>query len=112
MARVDAVGTVIAIERSLAPRSQDRVGVGPRIADDDLELGDEHLADAEVGRGVERALPRQPGRGTQQVAAGTPIRPRGAGDLVGELGHERRRCQEPLRIGPVAMALVEGDEPT
>ncbi len=108
-----ARGRAVAVtDRPLAPRPQHRVGlVGGHI-----QVGEVHLAEAEVGARVERAGLRD-GAG----AGHEPVRVLQAGhpaDLLGHLEHLLAGLEEPLGVRPeiggaevAKLGRAEGDQP-
>ena len=89
-------------ERVEALLTQQGVGLRSRLTgrhrpvDEDVELGHEHLADPQVGLGIEDAVLGQP-HGVGQQAAGIPL-PRRPGDLVGDQPHLAGVLDEPLAV--------------
>ena len=116
MACGDALRPVIAVKAGRATTAQDRISARSiRCAEcagaveDDVEFGDDDLADAEVGGG-DGAFPRKIDSGDKQAVRGTSIRPGGSGNLISQVCHEGSGSQETLRIGTVTMTLIQGDE--
>ena len=74
-----------------------------------LQLGEVHLADPEIGAGVDgAAVGLMPGAGEQAPAlVGQPGE---AGDLFGDVGHLLTREQGGFGVGAVDVPAVEGDQ--